>query len=197
VHSLEGQHLSDLIQLAGALSERREFASVDSDVSESIFLRGERYATADRRFDYDVALSFAGSDRKYAERLAEELRAVGVAVFYDQFDQAALWGKNLHAYLTELYRLRARYCVVFLSANYGREGWTRLELDAALAREFEYGHEYILPIRLDDTTVPGILPTRGYLDWRKYSVDAIVDMVRTRLANSTLHQTGPSLRSTL
>jgi hypothetical protein len=164
-------------------------------VSESILLRGERYLKGEPRFDYDVAISFAGADRKYAELLAEALRVVGVAVFYDQFDQAALWGKNLHAYLTELYYLRSKYCVVFLSTNYGRQGWTRLELDAALAREFEDGQEYILPIRLDDTVIPGILPTRGYLDWRQYSVESVVDMIRTRLANSALRRTGPSLRS--
>lgn len=192
---LKRRHLGDLIQLADVLCSRLEFASADPAVSESILLRGERYTKGEKSFDYDVAISFAGADRECAEMLAEALRVVGVAVFYDQFDQAALWGKNLHAYLTELYHLRSKYCVVFLSTNYGRRGWTRLELDAALAREFEDGQEYILPIRLDDTDIPGILPTRGYLEWRQYSVEAIVAMIRTRLADSALHRTGPSLRS--
>ncbi|HKP97538.1 MAG TPA: TIR domain-containing protein [Fibrobacteria bacterium] len=191
---LQRRDRSDLMQLANVLHGNR-FILADAAVSKSILLRGARYTGTDARFDYDVALSFAGPDRESAERLAEALQRLGVAVFYDQFDQATLWGKNLHSYLTELYHLRSKFCVVFLSASYGRKGWTRVELEAALAREFKEGCDYILPIRLDDTDIPGILPTRGYMDWRQNSVESIVELIRVRLANSALKVTGPSLRS--
>lgn len=193
-HELERRSSGDLLRLAAALRDWRDLAAMDSNVSESILLRGERYTKTDARFDYDVAISFAGPDRECAERLARILRAAGVAVFYDRFDQAELWGKNLHVYLSELYQLRSKYCVVFLSANYGRDGWTRLELDAALAREFQAGQDYILPIRLDDSRVPSILPTKGYVDWRHYSVDEIADLVRERLANQPLQRTALARR---
>lgn len=194
-NALKRWRWGDLIKLAAAAGVGSHLASADATVSESILLRGERYTKANTGFDYDVALSFAGADRECAEQLAAALKRSGIAVFYDHFDQASLWGKNLHTYLTELYHLRSKYCVVFLSANYGRQGWTRVELDAALAREFKEGHDYILPIRLDNSDIPGILPTRGYVDWHEHDVASIVDLVRTRLANSTLKQTGPSLRS--
>jgi predicted Zn-dependent protease len=175
----EGHH--DLVRLAESLSLRPDLPSADAIVSESIVLRGERYKDSAKRFDYDVALSFAGEDRELAHRLAEVLSSSGLAVFYDQFDQADLWGRNLHAYLTELYRLRARFCVVFLSANYKRSRWAKIELEAALAREFKEGEGYILPIRLDNSEVTAILPTRAYLDWHKYSPDEIASMIRTKL----------------
>ena len=44
---------------------------------------------------YDVALSFAGEDRKYVHRVAEALAEKGVKVFYDNFEEADLWGKYL------------------------------------------------------------------------------------------------------
>lgn len=193
-HEIELRDCGDLLRLSAALRDWPNLANTDSIVSESIRIRGERYKRTDVRFDYDVAISFSGPERECAERLARALQAKGVAVFYDRFDQAELWGKNLHIYLSELYRLRSKYCVVFLSANYGRDGWTRVELDAALAREFQAGHDYILPIRLDDSDVPGILPTRGYIDWRRYSVDAIADLVRERLANQPLQRTALARR---
>lgn len=40
-------------------------------------------------FKYDVALSFAGEDRKAAENLARALRSKGVSVFYDDFLRAS------------------------------------------------------------------------------------------------------------
>ena len=42
--------------------------------------------------NYHVALSFAGEDRDYVEKVAIQLRAAGVEVFYDLFHEADLWG---------------------------------------------------------------------------------------------------------
>ncbi len=179
--ALDKRGQTDLVRLAEIVRKQPGLSSIEEAVSESIVLRGKRYATLTHKFDYDVALSFAGADRLHAEVLAVALRAAGFDVFYDQFDQAGLWGKNLHSYLSELYRLRARYCVVFLSENYTRSRWTKLELDCALAREFEEGKEYVLPIRLDKCGVAGILPTRSYLEWNDHSVDDIVRMLGEKL----------------
>ena len=44
--------------------------------------------------NFDVAISFAGTERELAEKLAEILRAAGIAVFYDNFYPEHLWGKN-------------------------------------------------------------------------------------------------------
>lgn len=39
-----------------------------------------------QEYEYDIALSFAGEDRKYAEKLALKLRDKGVRVFYDNWN---------------------------------------------------------------------------------------------------------------
>src|SRR5260370_20126628 len=49
---------------------------------------------------YDVALSFAGEDRNYANALAEALRHRQLNVFYDEYEKTPLWGKNLYTYLS-------------------------------------------------------------------------------------------------
>lgn len=114
--------------------------------------------------NFDVAISFAGSDRALAEQLAKILQAAGIAVFYDNFYPEHLWGKNLTAFLDEIYRKRAKYCVVFISKDYKERRWTSHELRSAQARALELkGEDYILPIRIDGTDLDGLPPTIGYV----------------------------------
>lgn len=120
-------------------------------------------ATSDDNGHLDVCLSFAGEDRQYVERVAEALRGLGVKVFYDKYEQASLWGKDLYQHLDEVYRKRAAFCVVFISQAYSQKLWTKHELRSAQARAFKQNREYILPVRLDDTELPGVLPTIGYI----------------------------------
>jgi len=47
-------------------------------------------------YEYDVCLSFAGEQRYFVEAVAEGLRKVGIRVFYDGYERAALWGKDLY-----------------------------------------------------------------------------------------------------
>ena len=68
-----------------------------------------------QQYEYDVALSFAGEDRQHAEELANLLESIGYKVFYDKYEQSRLWGKDLYAHLSSIYKDKARYCVMFLS----------------------------------------------------------------------------------
>ena len=67
---------------------------------------------------YDIALSFAGENRAYVEEVATGLKTAGIKVFYDAFESADLWGKNLVDHLAEIYANRARYVVMFISKQY-------------------------------------------------------------------------------
>lgn len=127
--------------------------------------------------NYDVALSFAGEDRDCAAALADVLIQRGVNVFYDEYEKATLWGKDLYVYLSDLYQNQAHFCVMFLSKYYSEKLWTNHEREAAQARSFQENGEYILPIRLDDTKIPGILPTVGYLYWKNESLESIADAI--------------------
>jgi len=114
-------------------------------------------------FQYDVALSFAGQDRQYANELAIELRTEGVRVFYDDFEQASLLGKNLHTHLYEVYSQMCRYCVLFISKAYTERIWTVHERTAAQERAIvERGDTYIIPIRIDNSRIPGLPDNIAY-----------------------------------
>lgn len=118
-----------------------------------------------RIFEYDVALSFAGDDRIHAEALAQCLTARGIKVFYDRYQQAELWGKDLYDHLSDVYSRMAEFCVIFASKAYADRVWTSLERAAAQERALnEKGQEYILPIRVDDTRIPGLRRTIAYIN---------------------------------
>jgi hypothetical protein len=123
--------------------------------------RAETVATPE---SFDVAISFAGTERVYAQRLAEIVRNAGHSVFYDEFFPEYLWGKNLYVTFDEIFRKRARFCVIFVSKDYKDRAWTNREIQSAQARALnEKGGEYILPIKVDDTELDGMHPTIGYI----------------------------------
>ena len=135
--------------------------------------------------EYDVALSFAGEDRKHAKELADLLNTSNYSCFYDGNELPNLWGKNLYDYLSSVYKDRARYCVMFLSKHYEQRLWTNHERQHALARAFKENREYILPVRLDDTEIPGIPPTIGYLDLREISIEKVYEVLDKKLSGAT------------
>jgi hypothetical protein len=130
---------------------------------------------------YDVAISFAGEDRAFAQALANLLVERDIRVFYDLYEEARLWGKNLHDHLEWVYKDAARYCIILVSESYVTRVWTELERRSAQARAFSQDKEYILPIRLDDTEVPGILQTVGYVDARTHTVEDIASLISEKL----------------
>lgn len=133
---------------------------------------------------YDVALSFAGEDRDYVEKVAKCLIAAKINVFYDKYEEAVLWGKDLYVHLQDVYRNKAKFCMMFLSASYAKKVWTNHERQAAQARAFEENREYILPVKLDDTEIPGILPTQGYVDGRVKTPEDICRLLLIKLGKA-------------
>lgn len=132
--------------------------------------------------EYDVAISYASEDIVIPEALADILKNKGVKVFFDKIYEAELWGKDLFRQFHHVFNVAARYCIVFSSANYAKKKWTNHELRSAQERALEQGDsEYILPVRLDDTNIPGLHSTTGYIDARVKTVDEIAVMVMKKL----------------
>ncbi len=130
---------------------------------------------------YDVTLSFAGEDRPHAEALAAQLKTSGVRVFYDLYEQATLWGKDLYEHLHSVYSEQATYCVIFVSEHYAKKLWTTLERKSAQERALkERGGEYILPIRIDETRLPGLPDTVGYVSIAE-GIDRIAELLVAKL----------------
>jgi len=87
-----------------------------------------------------------------------------VKAFYDAYEEADLWGKDLYVHLHEVYSKQARYCVIFCSKSYASKLWTSHERRAAQERAFvSTNAEYILPVKIDQTDIPGLPATVGHV----------------------------------
>jgi hypothetical protein len=128
------------------------------------------------RYDFDVAVSFAGEDRELVQQYCVILSSNRLRVFYDKYQRIGLWGANLYDKLDEVYRTKALCCVIFISKHYAEKVWTNHERKSAQARALQENREYVLPVRLDDTEIPGIPPTIGYIDLRETSVEKLAKM---------------------
>lgn len=135
----------------------------------------------EQKYEFDVALSFAGEDRPYVDKVAHYLLEMGYKPFYDQNETVTLWGKDLYEHLSKVYSKQARFTVVFISKNYSEKNWTNHERRSAQARAFTENQEYLLPARFDNTEIPGIHSTVGYVDLKKMRPIEFAEMIKQKL----------------
>ncbi len=116
--------------------------------------------------DFDVLLSFAGTERVFARAIHAICQANGINSFLDEEFQHEIWGKNLVEYLDKLYRERGIYCIVLISETYRERAYTKVERRAAFDRMIEQSGEYLLPVKVDDSWIDGLSKSTAYLDIR-------------------------------
>jgi hypothetical protein len=152
----------------------------------------ERQPTADRAGKpsssrasgsiYEVALSFAGEDRAYVEKVASKLNEMRISVFYDKFEEANLWGTNLLDYLSNVYGKQSRFVVMFISKHYASKAWPTVERQSIQARAIRENRIVVLPARFDDTELPGLPSTVAYIDLREKTPDELAEAIARKLS---------------
>jgi hypothetical protein len=135
---------------------------------------------------YQIALSFAGEQREYVRGVASAVAARGIAVFYDEFEAVNLWGKDGVEYFHQVFATDAAYVVMFISADYVAKSWTRHERRATLSRAITEDREFVLPVRFDDTDVPGIPSTVQYLKAEDYTPAALAALISEKIGIAPL-----------
>jgi hypothetical protein len=151
--------------------------------SPGVAAQPERAGTAG--LEFDLAISFAGENRDVAEAIAEGVRGHGFRVFYDGYEEANLWGKDLYEHFADVYQNKARFCLMLVSEHYARKHWTNHERKAAQTRVLREKQEYLLPLRLDDTEIPGLLPTIAHIDLRQKTTEEVVNLLVRKLRGTT------------
>lgn len=107
------------------------------------FVRRTGFTRVDTTEEYDFALSFAGEDRPFAERLYDHLSELGYGVFYDHAEQHRILAEDLEKFLGPIYRTNASYVIAILGRQYGQRRWTRFESDQFKDR---FGEHTVIPI---------------------------------------------------
>ena len=130
---------------------------------------------------YEVALSFAGEQREYVESVARVLDSRGIPIFYDGFERIDLWGRDLAEEFHEVFAHRAALAVMFISKEYVEKSWPRHERRSILSRAIQERTEYVLPVRFDDTVVPGMPSTVKYERADDHTPEKLAAMIAEKL----------------
>lgn len=130
---------------------------------------------------FDVALSFAAHDRNAARETALAIREYNLSVFYDEWLQARIIGRDLVPLLREIY-LKARLCVPFISANYIEGKYPSVEFQAIIERETLDSPGALFPVYLENVSIPALSRTIAYADYTKYGAKGIAALIAERLA---------------
>jgi len=94
-----------------------------------------------------------------------------------------MWGTELTETLLDIFQKQARYAVVFISRHYVSKPWPMHEGRSALARALVEHGTYFLPVRLDDSELPGLRSTIGYVDARSTNPEELADMILEKLGD--------------
>lgn len=108
-------------------------------------------------------LSHSSADKAFVDRLATDLKADGTPVWYDKWELKV--GDSLHEKIEEGISDSAWLAVV-LSEHSVNSDWVQRELRAAQAKELRDKNVFVLPLLLDDCTIPLFLLDKLYADFR-------------------------------
>ncbi len=145
-------------------------------------------------YEYEVAFSFAGEQRAYVKEVHDYLTAKGVKVFYDQ-DKAVdteTWGQNLVDYFNDIFRHKAKFCIVFISQEYANKVWTNYERQVIQARGL-IDQGYILPARFDDTKLAGEIDTTKYVNLAHLSPEDFGNVILRKIQSKSAPDTPPEI----
>jgi hypothetical protein len=133
-----------------------------------------------KTYRIEVAISYSSAQEEYVTKCATNIQQMGLNFWYYPFEKAKIVGEDLTEYLTRVYKEWARMCVMFISKEYVASAWARLERKAALSRQLMEDSVYIIPIRFDNTEVPGLDPEIAYLRRIDYTEEELAKVIRDR-----------------
>jgi hypothetical protein len=137
-----------------------------------------------------VAFSFGGEQRELVRSIAEAVESrLGVGtVFLDEWFEHYLAGADADLKLQEIYGVRSALAVVCVSERYGGKPWTQAEHEAIRARMMRSrgssdtrARASILPVRVGDGDVPGILFNVIAPDVRERTAEEAAQIIIERL----------------
>jgi hypothetical protein len=137
------------------------------------------------RFAYHVALSFAQEGRAVAEKLANLLAARNIKALMAEAQFVEVGGSDFVTHVAELFRTKARYCVLIISEDYPLKAWTEKEQTFAREHALRDAGEYILALRLDDRGV--LAETAG-----PAALEDIVDRLEDKLSQAEVRSSPPA-----
>lgn len=123
-----------------------------------------------------IFICHASEDKKSARKIASRLSSVGADIWLDEKEIGV--GDSIVEKIDSGLE-SASHVAVLLSTNSVDKPWVKRELSAALMRQLKEASVTVLPIRLDDCSIPPILADVKYADCRDSIEEGLNDVIQT------------------
>ena len=133
------------------------------------------------KYNIDFFISYAGEDREVADKLAALLNWRKAKVYYARYLKSELLGRDVKNEFKNAICDKTRFFIPLISRNYIHKDWPLYELIVAKNEETNRSEEFILPLRIDDSTTPHINPDIGYLSLEEETLETIVDILMAKI----------------
>jgi hypothetical protein len=111
-----------------------------------------------------VFLAYSFKDKEFAELLSEDLKEKGIRTWLP--GERIMPGDLLEQRIKEGIETSG-YMIVIVSKAYGQSEWTQREINIAIEREQKGKWPKIVPILIEDVSVPVNISERVYIDFRQ------------------------------
>lgn len=136
-------------------------------------------------YKYDFAISYSGDQYPKAQKLYNLLKNESRVFFYVANDTVPqMIGVDLSKVLRNIYGPDSKYVIALVSDRYLSTDYTNFEFNIAQAEQMKRNDTHVLPLRLDNTIIPGIKSTVAYLDGTKMSLEEISKILLNKLKSN-------------
>lgn len=133
---------------------------------------------------FRIALSFAGEQRAFVDKVAHVLAAKfsNERILYDKFHEAEFARRNLGVYLPSLYRDESDLIVPILCPAYDAKRWTGLEWNHIMELMTRADENRVLLCRFGHVEVSGLSAVDGFVELDGMTAETAVELILQRLA---------------
>jgi tetratricopeptide (TPR) repeat protein len=135
-----------------------------------------------KKFEYDVFISYCSNDKDAVQTLAEQLRKDGLKIWFDDWviQVGDLIGSKIEHGLE-----KSRTLVMCMSQAYFESKWTTAERHTALFRDITNTDRRVIPLLLKDCKIPDMVAQIAYIDWRRKSNEAYCKLLKACYRDET------------
>jgi len=122
-----------------------------------------------------IFISYSRNDKEFVERLTSRLHSQGLSIWIDE-KQIKVGQKILHRIKKGI--LESDYFLIVVSRASVKSNWVSEELDSALYEAISNKPDTILPVLLDDVSIPKELQNLKYADFRNGFEQGFQELMR-------------------
>lgn len=172
ITQFDASNFSPLLEWAGGLNALKPDLVAEDLVDAATEQKTKRHLEDTKK--RIAFLSHSSADKPFIRQLAADLTARGVSVWLDE--QRIRVGDSIPDKIAQGLASSDHF-VIAVSRNSVASEWVRKELNNALVTEVQRRNVHILPIRLDDSEMPGVIRDKKYADFSQSYKSGLEDLV--------------------